>query len=401
MVVPDSLTLTIAAGALVRFEGFFGIRVWGRLLGVGSPEARIAFTSANPELFQPDTSRAGSWNGITFPRTRAANGVSRLEWCDFSCSKALGARPEGGVLYLDLFSGLVVRNSRFTSNLAGYGGVVFAQGGSAPIFAGCVMTGNYAMWRGSAVYAADGYPRLNACTIVQNYSLNPEPFDDTGVVHAHISKPQIHGCIVRDNFTNFFLGWELREAKPWYVRWTDIDAGGFAGEGNYDADPLFTGGGDHPLRLGAGSPCIEAGPPDSLGLGLLPLDLAGLPRVTGGRLDTGAYEFIDPTGVPGEMAAAAVPMLSASPNPFIRRTALRFHLSHLAEVRLTIWDAAGRRLGVALAGPLPAGSHEVSWEPGIEAGRARLGGHAGSGVYFARLEIDGVSRATRKLLRLR
>lgn len=407
VLVPDGLTLSIVPGALVRFEGFFGLRVLGRLLAVGTPQARITFTSANPELFQPDTTLAGSWNGITFPGTLAANGISLLEWCDLSCSKAVGTRPEGGVFYLDGFSGLMVRNCRFTSNLAGYGGVLFAQRGSAPVLTGCVMMENYSLLRGSAVYCADGYPRLNLCTIVRNHSLNPEPFDDTGVVHAHISKPQLTGCIVRDNDTAFFLGWELREAKPWYVRWTDIDAGGFPGEGDFDADPIFVGSGEHPLAPGAGSPCIDAGPPDPAGLALLPLDLAGLPRVSEGRLDVGAYEWSAPATVGGEAPDRAAIVLWAFPNPFVGATTLRFTLPQTSpsqgprRVRVTVWDAAGRRLGIPLEGVLPAGVQELVWGPGTAGGGAGSACGASSGVIFVRLEVNGVPRASMKLLRLR
>jgi hypothetical protein len=403
VLVPDRLTLSVVPGALVRFEGFFGLRVLGRFLAVGTPEARITFTSEHPELFQADSTRAGSWNGISFPGTLAANGISLLEWCDLSCSKAVGTRPEGGVFYLDGFSGLMVRNCRFTSNLAGYGGVLFAQRGSAPVLTGCVMTGNCSLWRGSAVYCADGYPRLSLCTIVLNRSLNPEPFDDTGVVHAHISKPQLNGCIVRDNATSFFLGWELREAKPWYVRWTNIDAGGFPGEGDFDADPLFVGTGEHPLVPGAGSPCIDAGPPDSSGLALLPFDLAGLPRVTGGRLDTGAYEYAAPATAGGDAPDEAPMVLSGFPNPFVGATTLRFTAppQGARRLRVTVWDAVGRRLGVPLDGVLPEGVQELRWGPGTAGGWAGPSGGVSSGVLFVRLEVDGVPRASVKLLRLR
>lgn len=398
VLVPDGLTLSILPGALVRFEGFFGLRVLGRLLAVGAPQARILFTSAHPELFEPDTTRAGSWNGIVFPATAAANGTSLLEWCDLSCSKAVGQRLEGGVLYLDGFSGLLVRNCRFTSNLAGYGGVLFAQRGSAPVLAGCVMTENYSLLRGSSVYCADGYPRLNACTIVWNHSLNPESFDDTGVVHAHISKPQLNGCIVRDNDTAFFLGWELREAKPWYVRWCDIDAGGFPGEGDFDADPLFVGGGEHPLALGAGSPCIDAGPPDGSGLALLPLDLAGLPRLSGGRLDSGAYEWPATDAAGGDVSGRAPMGLLAYPNPFVGATTLRFYLLRASRVRLTACDATGRRLGPPLEGVRPAGMQELTWGPGPFGGGSGTGGGLLGGVVFVRLEVDGMPRAAVKLL---
>src|SRR5690606_12587354 len=68
--------------------------------------------------------------------------------------------------------------------------------------------------------------------------------------------------------------------------------------GNIDADPLFvtpvnpadapTTAGD--LRLLPGSPAIHAGDNDALPAGLT-TDLDGNPRIEGGMVDMGAYEF--------------------------------------------------------------------------------------------------------------
>ena len=60
--------------------------------------------------------------------------------------------------------------------------------------------------------------------------------------------------------------------------------------GNIRQDPLCGG---HPkledFRLQAGSPCIDAGTLDALGLP--ELDFEGGPRVSGAAVDIGAYEF--------------------------------------------------------------------------------------------------------------
>jgi hypothetical protein len=56
---------------------------------------------------------------------------------------------------------------------------------------------------------------------------------------------------------------------------------------NLDTVPLFadTAAGD--FRLLETSACIDAGTPDTAGLGLPPLDPAGNPRIDGGRVDMG------------------------------------------------------------------------------------------------------------------
>jgi hypothetical protein len=87
-------------------------------------------------------------------------------------------------------------------------------------------------------------------------------------------------------------------------------------EGNIDENPLWTGLGDDPYNLQAGSPCIDSGVPmyeegmdypyikeennkyilymlDGDTVTLPATDLAGNPRISGGRIDMGAYEWQD------------------------------------------------------------------------------------------------------------
>ena len=72
--------------------------------------------------------------------------------------------------------------------------------------------------------------------------------------------------------------------------------GGEAFFGAYEAcieeDPLFAFQGLHPYSLASGSPCIDAGATDTTGFMLPAFDLEGNPRVSGGRIDIGAYEFM-------------------------------------------------------------------------------------------------------------
>jgi hypothetical protein len=164
-----------------------------------------------------------------------------------------------------------------------------------------------------------------------------------------------------------------------------------AGTGNTGADPLFAGPDN--FRLAAGSPAIDtanpAASPDAL-------DLAGNPRVVGGRRDMGAYEVqpatVDPappvdatpaadTTPPAPVAAKDVTApviagLKIAPTRFKARrgTHLRFTLSERAGLAITIKRRAARSARPVKVATLrrtqAAGAVSVTIKKRI--GRARL-----------------------------
>jgi flagellar hook assembly protein FlgD len=54
------------------------------------------------------------------------------------------------------------------------------------------------------------------------------------------------------------------------------------------------------------------------------------------------------------------------------------------EVRLRIYDVAGRFVHTLVDGPVAAGEHALSWD-----GRGPGGARVASGIYFLRLEAPG------------
>lgn len=414
-------TLGIAPGVRVVFDGYYALTVGGRLLAAGTPEEPIRFDSADPQSWAPDSSTVGSWGGIRFDGTPAALGPSRLEWCELTHAKGVGARKKGGALSMINCSVLRVRNCVFHENAAEYGAVLFCEHMANPVVAGSLLHHNTALTAGSAVYCIDSYPRLFENTIAQNACLNPEYMYDTGVIHNHLSKTWVAGNIVYGNTSSYFLPLQIREAKPFCVRYSDVQYG-IGGEGDFDADPRFAGSGAHPYRLAADSPCRNAGPIDTTGFGLLALDLAAVPRNMEGRIDVGAYESGDPAGVDeepdggtgdsGEGAdrwgaesdggggpiasgaeSGAILRLTASPNPFSASAAILVRMSRPAHVRLTVHDAGGRRVGSLFDGDLPAGERVVLWD-----GRNAAGRGLPPGIYLVRAEADGRQSAGLRLV---
>ena len=388
--IDDGVTLTVAPGTRIEFADFYRLTVLGRLLAVGTVGDPIVFTTDEPEAFSPDTTSTGCWNGIRFPWTSSINEESRLEHCVIEFSKALGGEPWGGALSVIGFSKLFVRNSIFRNNVADYGGAVFCSHHAAPVLVGNLIEGNSALLRGSAIYVLYSYPDVTNCTIVSNGCLNEEPFDDTGAIHSHISKPRTKGSILWDNSSAYFIPTQIREGKGYYTTFCDLEYG-HPGEGNIDEDPLFVGLGEPRFALLEDSPCVNAGAPDTFELRLPPVDIVGEQRIKDGRIDIGAYEGPGGTGI--DDAIAEAPFIWASkPNPFRSETKLAFSLPG-GPVTACVYDVTGRKVQTLLDRVVGVGEREVRWDGTDDRGRP-----VASGVYFVRVETSDEAGILRVVL---
>ncbi|MBM4129568.1 M28 family peptidase [bacterium] len=95
----------------------------------------------------------------------------------------------------------------------------------------------------------------------------------------------------------------------------------------------------------------------------------------------------------GDVAPAALPALTAAPNPFNPRVSVTFALAEASVAELAVFDLAGRRLRVLQAGALAAGAHAFTWDGRDAGGRALP-----SGAYLCRLSLPQGEAATRLLL---
>ncbi len=229
----------------------------------------------------------GNVTGKPYPNTTGSTwgggaNACTLNNCTLTGNKAYGAGATGGgangcVLfgcllangYADQFGGGAYNcnatNCNISNNSAGYGG----GGVSGGIYCNCLLTGNGYTGFGGAVYWTT---TLNNCVVTGN--LAGRGGGGYGCT--------FNNCIV---YYNTYGGDNYSDSVNYCCT---PDA---TGVGCFTNAPLFADGVYH---LQAGSPCINAGKNTLAGTAT---DLDGNPRITGGTVDIGAYEFPSPSSV--------------------------------------------------------------------------------------------------------
>ncbi|MDP3114517.1 MAG: FlgD immunoglobulin-like domain containing protein [Candidatus Cloacimonadaceae bacterium] len=170
---------------------------------------------------------------------------------------------------------------------------------------------------------------------------------------------------------------------------------------SFSGDPLFAGGFDihDPLyySLAHGSPCINTGTPDTIGLYLPLYDLAGNWRVWNGRIDMGCFEFGSEPWVSNDDPVVPdleqVTLIQNYPNPFNPTTTISFSIPAGMQCSLDIYNLRGQRVKTLLDEKMIAGKHSITWNGDDDNGRKVT-----SGVYIYRLNTPNSSKAAKMLL---
>jgi len=103
--------------------------------------------------------------------------------------------------------------------------------------------------------------------------------------------------------------------------------------------------------------------------------------------------FATATGI-GETVKATFVLHENAPNPFNPMTTIGYEIPPGGGiVRLTVFNALGRRITTLVDGYRPEGPHEATWD-----GRNSSGNSVGSGVYFYRLEAPGFTESRKMVL---
>ncbi|PWU15132.1 MAG: hypothetical protein C5B50_15905 [Verrucomicrobia bacterium] len=323
--VTKAATLQSVNGQAATF--IVGQQVPGSLVGTGA--VRCVYLASGTALsgFTLTNGATGRTGGIDPPESVESGGGVYCESTNATISNCLivsnAASLHGGGCYLGtVVNCTILSNTAWSSiNTAGGGGIY--GGGYAPTVSNCVLIGNISSQGGAAFncsmancrllgnWANDGggayegtlnncvvagnlarvdgggaeYAFLNNCTVVSNTAWF------TGIGNAGsgggIYQGFANNCILYyntasgagSNYDNPFLAYCCSTPLPLF------------GSGNITNAPAFVDFNAGNLRLASNSPCINAGNNAYAPTGP---DFDGNPRISGGTVDIGAYEFQNP-----------------------------------------------------------------------------------------------------------
>jgi hypothetical protein len=154
-----------------------------------------------------------------------------------------------------------------TNNSANAGGGTYAS-----YIRNCVLLGNFASWAGGGDFSST----LNNCTLAGNSSPGGSGANNSA----------LYNCIVYHNDTN--------NCVNCYMEFSCTDPLPSGGYGNITNSPLFVNEPGANFHLQSSSPCINSGRNSDA---LTTVDFDGNPRIKGGTVDIGAYEFQTPTSL--------------------------------------------------------------------------------------------------------
>ena len=268
-------------------------------------------------------------------------------------------------------------------------GIVGGEYGSSLEIARCVIAGNGGI--GVGFSAQWGKCRADHCTIVGNMA------PQHGAAYSYYGGVSLTNSICWGNGTdpfNVYRAVVIVSQSPGGVgllySCTDYLSAGLTDDeieryhsaeaGMVFSDPLFTDPENDDYSLQPGSPCINAGNPESA------------PDPDGTRADMGAIPYDGPVSVATQERPASTTVANF-PNPFNPETAIRIALPEAGRVTLIVYSTTGQAVATLAEGTMAAGVHTFNWD-----GRDDSGHDAASGVYLCRLSTEAGETVRRMTL---
>jgi hypothetical protein len=201
----------------------------------------------------------------------------------------------GGAMELDASGSPTISNNRMSGNSAeSDGGAIWSINASSPLMVQNLIVGNQSPTLGGGVFFGTGTLVNN--TIADNTAQEGAALYGVASAQLFDNILESRGATAVECATGSSPLPVLDHNDAFGSGSAAFDGGcvGAVGtNGNISADPLFVGSGSY--RLQAGSPAIDAG--NNAAPSLPATDLDGLPRISGGVVDLGVYEFVQ-SGTP-------------------------------------------------------------------------------------------------------
>jgi len=346
---------------------------------------------------------AGDWGGGIYCLDNSNPSLVNVTITDNSAGK-------GGGISCRFSSCPSLENVTISENSVNYNGGGILCSASSPNLVNVTISGNSADWGGGGIWCVCSSPSLVNVTISGNTAIE----GGGGIYCGYISNPILVNCMLWNDSPQEVYFWEDYDSSSITISYSDIQ-GGEEGivtndngtvywlEGNIDEDPLFVETGYHPYSLLEGSPCIDAGTPDTLGLNLPPWDIIGNERIWDGDgdgtaiIDMGAYEYGAPPYVEiDEDTIVQTPgfhLYQNCPNPFNPTTTISYQLSEISKVSLKVYNIKGQLVRTLVDDTKPSGQHSVIWK-----GTDQKNLSVPSGVYLYRLKTNNKSKIKKMIL---
>lgn len=189
--INNANTLTIEPGVVVNFQGPYRLRVYGRLMAVGTIADSIVFTASGSN---------NPWEGIIFDSTPPTNDTSKIIYCKLQYGRSGNNYLHGGAIHFWNVSKVVVSNCTITKCVAQEkGGAIYCGQNSSPIITYNTITNDTARFNpegcGGGIAIDGGSPVISNNIIAYNNASH----NGGGIYFNYNSTPIIKNNIISNN----------------------------------------------------------------------------------------------------------------------------------------------------------------------------------------------------------
>ena len=235
-----------------------------------------------------------------------------------------------------------ITNSLFANNISGHFGGGLAISESSPLVSNLTVVNNHSIGVncGGIFFYQHCSPSVWNCIVYGNTN---ESTTDTPVQMwawtYDDDAPEFHNCLVQFGLENIAS----------YDRITVY-------ENCLDEDPLFVNPENEDYHLAGGSPCINAGSPETPDVIINGLDLEGYERVSGDLIDIGVYEFNFTNVQENAQNANRIHIFG---NPITASSYAEIELHHDCIIKANLYSLDGKLLKNKNLGTLQKGIHHI------------------------------------------